>query len=71
MASYYNMLHQIFVWINGRALRQLETLQPEVTVMDFGISNTQCEPQIRAKLKIILGEEDAKVTDKPCQSLLS
>jgi hypothetical protein len=58
MASYYNMLHQTFIWINGRALHQLETQEPEVTVMDFGIANTQCKSQIQAKLKIILGEED-------------
>jgi hypothetical protein len=25
MASYYNMLHQTFIWINGRALHQMET----------------------------------------------
>jgi hypothetical protein len=53
MASYYNMLHQTFFWINGRALHQLETVQPEVTVLEFGIDNTHCESQIRAKLKII------------------
>jgi hypothetical protein len=48
-----------FYWINGRALKQLEIQLPTVTVMDFGIAGTQCEPQIRAKLKLILGEEDA------------
>jgi hypothetical protein len=58
MASYHNMLHQTFIWINGRVLHQLETVQPEVTVMDFGINNTQCESQIRTKLKNIHGEED-------------
>jgi hypothetical protein len=56
MAHYYNMLHQTFIWINGRALHQLETQLQEVTVVEFGIANTQCESQIRAKLKIILGE---------------
>jgi hypothetical protein len=57
MAHYYNMLHQTFIWINGRALHQLETQQPEVTVMDFGIAGTQCEPEIRAKLKLIHGDD--------------
>jgi hypothetical protein len=57
MASYYNMLHQNFIWFNGRALHQLETQQSEVAVMEFGISNTQCESQIRAELKIILEED--------------
>jgi hypothetical protein len=58
MASYYNMLHQTFLWINERALHQLETVKPEVTVLEFGIDNTQSESQIRAMLKIIRGEEE-------------
>jgi hypothetical protein len=57
MASYYNMLHQNFFWINGRTLHQLEIVQPEVTVLEFGIENTQCEPQIRAKLELIRDED--------------
>jgi hypothetical protein len=56
MASYYNMLHQNFFWIKGRALHQLEIVQPEVTILELGIVNTQCEPQIRAKLELIHDE---------------
>jgi hypothetical protein len=47
-----------FLWINGRALHQLETVKPEVPVLHFGLGNTQGESKVRAKLKIILGEED-------------
>jgi hypothetical protein len=59
MAHYYNMLHGTFIWINVRTLHQLETQQPEITVIDFGIAGTQCEPEIRAKLKLILGDDNA------------
>jgi hypothetical protein len=59
MAHYYNMLHRTFIWINGQALHQLETQKPEVTVMDFGIAGTYCEPEIRAKLKLLLGVENS------------
>jgi hypothetical protein len=58
MATYSNMLYRNFCWINGRALNQLELELPTITVMDFGIAGTQCEPQIRAKLKLIPGEEN-------------
>jgi hypothetical protein len=30
LATYYNMLHKTFIWINGKALHQLETMKPEV-----------------------------------------
>jgi hypothetical protein len=53
MDSYYNMLHQTFFWINGRALHQLKTMKPEVTVLEFGLANTRCESQIRARLVVI------------------
>jgi hypothetical protein len=36
----------------------METVKPEVTVLEFGIGNTQCESKVRAKLKIIHGEEE-------------
>jgi hypothetical protein len=35
MASYHNMLHQTFFWINGRALHLLETVKPEVMALEF------------------------------------
>jgi hypothetical protein len=53
MASYYNMLHKNFFWINGMALHQLEIMKPAVTVLEFGLANTQCESQIRARLEVI------------------
>jgi hypothetical protein len=59
LAQFCNMLHQTFMWINGRALNQLETQLPEVTVMDFGIAGTLCEPLIRERLKILNGQQDA------------
>jgi hypothetical protein len=59
MAHYYNILHRTFIWINGRALHQLETQKPEVTVMDFGIAGTYCEPEIREKIKLRLGIENS------------
>jgi hypothetical protein len=39
-------LHKNFFWINGMALHQLEIVKPEVTVLEFGLANTQCESQI-------------------------
>jgi hypothetical protein len=58
LARYYNMLHQTYMWINGTALNQLQTLRFQITVMEFGIASTHCEPQIRAKFKTIRGEEE-------------
>jgi hypothetical protein len=59
MAFYYDIVHQSFLWINGSALLHPEPQLPEVTVMDFGIAGTQCEPLIREKLKILNGQHDA------------
>jgi hypothetical protein len=56
LAHYYNMLHQTFMWINGRNLPQLETQLPEVTVMDFGIGGTQDETKIKERIKILNGQ---------------
>jgi hypothetical protein len=53
MASYYNILHTNFLWINGMALHQLEIVKPEVTVLEFGLANKQCESQIRERLEVI------------------
>jgi hypothetical protein len=38
MFHYYDVQHLRFLWINGSSLNQTETVQPEATVMDFGIS---------------------------------
>jgi hypothetical protein len=59
MASYYDMARQSFVWINGSALLHLEPLLPEVTVIEFGFTATQCEALIAEKLKIFNGQQDA------------
>ena len=36
MFHYYNVHQRQFLWINGSNLNQMETVEPEVTVMDFG-----------------------------------
>jgi len=36
MFRYYDIQHQQFLWIDGSSLNQTETVQPEVTIMDFG-----------------------------------
>jgi hypothetical protein len=41
------------MWINETALNQLEVVNPEVTVMDFGIHCTGYSSLIRNKLKVV------------------
>ena len=51
MSEYYNVMLHTSIWINGKALNQLEEVKPDVTVMDFGIDCTGCSSLIRNKLK--------------------
>ena len=48
MFHYYDVQHRRFLWINGSSLNQTETVQPEVTVMDFGIDG--CYSQRAAEI---------------------
>ena len=49
---YYDVQRRRFLCINGSSLNQTETVQPEVTVMDFGIDGlySQRAAEIRHKL---------------------
>jgi hypothetical protein len=53
MSEYYNVGLHKFIWINGKALNQLEEVKPEVMVMDFGMECTGCSSLIRNKLKVV------------------
>jgi hypothetical protein len=53
MSEYYNVRLHKFIWINRTALNQLEEVNSEVTVMDFGIDYTDCSSLIRNKLKVV------------------
>ena len=46
---YYDVQHRRFLWSNGSSLNQTETVQPEVTVMDFGIDG--CYSQRAAEIR--------------------
>ena len=56
MFYYYIVLHRHFLWINVSTLNQMETVEPEMTVKDFGIDGcyAQCAAVIRSKLQHIL-----------------
>ena len=43
--EYYSMSSTQWLWINGKALEQLEAVWAEITVMQFGHKSTGC-PQI-------------------------
>jgi len=49
---YYNVQQRQFLWINGSTLNQMETVEPEVMVMDFGIDccYSQRAAEIRNKV---------------------
>jgi hypothetical protein len=46
---YYDVQHRRFLWINDSSLNQREIVQPEVTVMYFGIGG--CYSQRAAELR--------------------
>ena len=56
MFHYYDVQHRRF--LNGSSLNQREIVQPEVTVMDFGIGGcySQRAAEIRHKVLILRGE---------------
>ena len=55
LSQYYDIHLRKYLWINGSSLNQTEVVQPEVTVMDFGIDT--CFPnqatEIRNKLMLL------------------
>ena len=55
LSQYYDIHLRTYLWINGSSLNQREVVQPEVTVMDFGIDT--CFPkqasEIRNKLMLL------------------
>jgi hypothetical protein len=53
MFEYYSVLHRQFLWINCLALNRLQTVEPEVTVMDYGIDAIKYAAMIRNKLEHI------------------
>jgi len=54
MFHYYSVQHRQFLWINGSTLNQMETVEPEVTFMDFGFDGyVQCVAVIRNKFFIM------------------
>ena len=58
MFHHYDIQHRRVLWINGSSLNQRETVQPEVTVMDFAIGGcySQCPAEIRQKVLKLRGE---------------
>ena len=46
MAEYYNMRLRKHIYINDSYWNQLETVLPEVLVLDFGIDNTRCRRRL-------------------------
>jgi hypothetical protein len=53
MSEYSNVRLHKFIWINGTVLNQMEEVNPEITVMDFGIDCTGSSSLIRNKLKFV------------------
>ena len=58
MFHYYDVQHRQFPWINGSSLNQTDTVEPEVTVICFGIDGCYCQraAEIRNKVSKLRGE---------------
>ena len=49
----YSMSSKQWLWINGEALHQHETVWPKITVMQFGIQSTGCPQIIKLAIELI------------------
>ena len=59
MFHYYDVQHRKVLWINGLSMNQTETVEPEVTVLDFGIYGcySQRAAEIRNKVWKLRGDK--------------
>ena len=49
--EYHSMSQKRWIWINRKVLNQHEAVWPEITVMQFGTGNTECQQIIRTTIE--------------------